>query len=117
MVEETSTSPKIIFQDSTGAEVSFYKTRSDVNEVVDMGHPYDAPVTENRELHSVTSDRSAKHIEFDTSGHPKFTYTTGDYLGVYSMNEPQLVQNIANHIGLPLNKQFAIDNKAQSTYH
>lgn len=74
----------------------------DPTRAVDIRNPYPAPLLRKVELHTQTSTRSCKHIELDISDAPNMRYLTGDYLGVFPRNHPELVAQYAERLGLPL---------------
>ena len=56
--------------------------------------PIQAAVTEKRELHTKESERSCIHAEIDISEiSDKVTYETGDHVGLFSTNPPELVSS------------------------
>lgn len=74
----------------------------------DVKNPYLAPVTVNRELHK-GGDRSCMHIEVDISG-SKIRYDAGDHLGVYPVNNSELVEAIGQRLGADLEEAFTLTN-------
>ena len=110
--ELTETRPHLIYhtvQHPADAPFeAFYKARSNARETVDATHPYDALVTTTTELHTKESDRSVKHIELDISSHTSLQYQTGDYVGIYPINQPELVRAIGNRLGLDLYTMFSL---------
>lgn len=67
--------------------------------------PYLAHVSDVRELHSASSDRSCVHVEVDISG-CKATYEAGDHIGVYPQNNQDVVKKAASLLGKPLDTCF-----------
>ena len=61
----------------------------DVTEV-GPNSPVEAPISERKELHTAKSERSCIHVEIDISA-TDLTYETGDHVGVYASNPPELV--------------------------
>ncbi|KAF2073437.1 hypothetical protein CYY_005254 [Polysphondylium violaceum] len=82
------------------------KKSSDKKIIYDIKNPYLATVVENRELHGLESDRSCKHIEFDVGNN--ISYSTGDHLGIYPLNDSQLVQQLLQRLGVDGNHLFAL---------
>jgi len=75
------------------------KTNKDGSVVYDLKNPYIATVSENRELHSVQSDRSCRHIELDIG---PLNYKPGDHIGVYPENSMELVEHMAERLNADL---------------
>jgi len=73
--------------------------------IPDAKAPYWARVVANRELHSVGSDRSCRHVEFDIKG-SGIRYQPGDHLGIYPENDPEIVEALAKRLGLELDVPF-----------
>ncbi|EGC38958.1 hypothetical protein DICPUDRAFT_148280 [Dictyostelium purpureum] len=78
--------------------ISKPKTSVDGKTIYDIKNPYYATITENRELHSSESDRSCRHIEFALGG--AVTYQTGDHLGIYPINDGELVEKLIQRLGV-----------------
>ncbi|KAN0033912.1 hypothetical protein ACTFIV_000391 [Dictyostelium citrinum] len=74
------------------------KLSTDNKVIYDMKNPYYAEVLENRELHSSESDRSCRHIEFKLGD--EVSYTTGDHLGVFPINDSKLVEQLIKRLGV-----------------
>eukprot|EP00475_Leptophrys_vorax_P035715 TRINITY_DN5919_c0_g1_i1.p1 TRINITY_DN5919_c0_g1~~TRINITY_DN5919_c0_g1_i1.p1 ORF type:complete len:620 (-),score=164.24 TRINITY_DN5919_c0_g1_i1:103-1764(-) len=77
------------------------------SQIVDMRNPYPTILKKNRELHQNGSVRSCKHLEFEA---PKnlLSYKTGDYLGVFPQNRPEIVNSYLDHMGVNPDQVFAL---------
>eukprot|EP01132_Coremiostelium_polycephalum_P005286 gene5286-6579_t len=102
--------------ESTDVEKSYCKIvapklkpkMSNDNKVIhDIKNPFSATLTENSELHGSESDRSCRHLEFDV-GSSSITYSTGDHLGVYPINETVLVDQLLKRLEVDGDTFFAL---------
>lgn len=75
----------------------------------DAKNPFLAPVKVNRELHGPTSERSCMHIEFNIEG-SKMRYEAGDHLGIYPVNNSELVKKIGEQCGANLDTIITLTN-------
>lgn len=72
-------------------------------------NPFLAPLRVNRELHK-GGERSCMHIELDITG-SSLKYTAGDHVALLPENSPQLVEKIADLLGVDLETIFSLVNK------
>lgn len=75
----------------------------------DQKNPLMAVVGVNRELHKEKSDRSCRHIEFDTRG-ARIRYEAGDHLGVFPTNDSALVEELCQLLGANMDLVFRLTN-------
>lgn len=85
-------------------EGTVWKPRPNPSGEYDSTHPFSARVVVNKEL--FTSDRSCRHIEIETDA--KFSYKTGDHLGVIPENRPNVIASVASRLGLNLNQLVSL---------
>ncbi|KAM2657809.1 hypothetical protein EV1_013131 [Malus domestica] len=99
---------RVIIKDAADASVES-KSWNNANghAVIDAQHPCRANVAVRRELHTPASDRSCTHLEFDISG-TGLTYETGDHVGVYCENLPEVVEEVLSLLGLSPEIYFSI---------
>lgn len=75
----------------------------------DAKNPYLAPVRVNRELHKNSSDRSCMHIELDIEG-SGIRYHAGDHVGIYPVNDIELVEKLGKLLDVDLDTLFKLEN-------
>jgi len=74
----------------------------------DQKNPFIAEIAVNKELHSDSSDRSCRHLEFVVPDN--LAYEAGDHLGVFPKNDSRLVEALAARLGVTdeLDKYFCL---------
>ena len=75
--------------------------------------PHLATITEVRELHTASSDRSCIHIEVDIRG-CKAKYEAGDHIAVFAENSPEVVNATAKALGMSLETCFRLKAPASA---
>jgi sulfite reductase (NADPH) flavoprotein alpha-component len=65
----------------------------------DKRHPFSATVVENIRIVGRHSTKETRHVELDVSG-SGMTYRPGDALGLVATNDPVVVEQILNAVGL-----------------
>ncbi|VDN57921.1 unnamed protein product [Dracunculus medinensis] len=75
----------------------------------DSKNPFLATIAVNRELHKEKSERSCRHIEFDTSA-ARIRYEAGDHLGVFPENNKLLVEELCNLLNANMNEALLLIN-------
>ena len=78
----------------------------------------ECPVTAVRELRNTQEDRgSTVHVEIDISKANDLNYTTADNLGVLPVNDPKIVQAVAESLKLDLNQIFSLKPAPNHEWH
>jgi NADPH-ferrihemoprotein reductase len=78
---------------------------------------YDCPITTVRELRSSQDDGSTVHIEIDISQATGLSYETADNLGVLPVNDPQIVESVAQSLGYDLDAIFSLKAAPDHEWH
>lgn len=72
--------------------------------------PFPATLLTNQRLTDRASEKDVRHLEFDLSG-SGLQYQPGDTLGVYFENDPSLVNEILNIVGIEPQEQVQANGK------
>ncbi|XP_039041226.1 NADPH--cytochrome P450 reductase 2-like [Hibiscus syriacus] len=99
---------RIVFYDPTKAPVHD-KTWSTANghTIYDAQHPCKSNVAVRKELHTLASDRSCTHLEFDIAG-TGLSYETGYHVGVYCENLDEVVEEALRLLGISPDTYFSV---------
>ncbi|WP_054957440.1 assimilatory sulfite reductase (NADPH) flavoprotein subunit [Paenibacillus dakarensis] len=76
--------------------------------------PFMAEVLDNLNLNGRGSDRETRHIELSLEG-SGLSYEPGDAVGVYSQNDPLLVQDIISFLGWDLEETVVIGKSGETS--
>jgi NADPH-ferrihemoprotein reductase len=78
------------------------------SQAVDIRNPYPAVIKSLKELHGPGATRSSKHIEIDAP-ETLLDYRTGDYLGVFPQNRPEIVESYLDYLKLDPDAIFTLN--------
>ena len=104
-LEILSDSSSNIFMGEYGRVGAFERQRPPF----DQKNPYLSTVVVNRELHTDSSGRSCRHVEFKVDP-TRVRYEAGDHLGIFPKNNPDLVERIAKLLNTDLETVFKLIN-------
>ncbi|GAX10319.1 NADPH-ferrihemoprotein reductase [Fistulifera solaris] len=77
----------------------------------------DCPVRVKRELRTDQDPGSTVHVEIDLSAQPLFKYQTADNLGVLPINDPVIVEQVAQSLSLDLDQVFSLQAAPNHEWH
>ncbi|ELR22660.1 FAD binding domain containing protein [Acanthamoeba castellanii str. Neff] len=107
--EPEKPSVQIRVLDRSAAPASTYQRNP--AEPISIVNPVEARVVENEELQSAASDRSTRHLEIELSN-TGITYQTGDYLGVFPVNDEQMVNDLLQSLNIDPDQVIALKSAA-----